>query len=64
MTTTKKALTVIEERQPEYDEAVDPDYGDEGQPDFDAGADPDYNDDFRDPDAEDGSQEWRARPQK
>jgi hypothetical protein len=46
----------VDEAQASYDDVTDPDY--------DAGADPDYGDDFRDPDAEEGSQEWRARPQK
>ena len=26
--------------------------------------DPDYDDDFRDPEAEESSQEWRYRPQR
>jgi hypothetical protein len=58
---TKKDWTHTEEQE---QAVVDPDYDEASDPDYEAGADPDYNDDFRDPEAEESSQEWRYRPQR
>jgi hypothetical protein len=45
------------EQAPDYDEAQDVDYADEGQPDFDLGADPEYGDEASQDAADEGSQE-------
>ena len=52
------------EDTPSYDEAHDVDYEDQGHPEFDEGAQVEYPEGFADEDAEEGSQEWRARSQK
>jgi hypothetical protein len=49
---------------PEYDQGADPDYDDVIQPSYDEGAQPDYDTDVADPDAQEASQEWSLRKQK
>ena len=61
MATVKKDLV----QEPDYDEARDVSYDDEGQPDYDESTQTEYSDDFGDGDADDDpSQEWYARKQK
>lgn len=50
--------------EPEYERGADPDYDDTTQASYDEGAQPDYEADFADPDAQEASQEWYARKQK
>lgn len=59
---TEEDFDIIDEA-PEADEAQTS-FDDAADPDYDAGGDPDYGDDIRDPDAQEGSQEWAARKQK
>jgi hypothetical protein len=49
------------EEQPDFDEAMDVSYEDEGQPDFDDGGQPDYEESFQEEEmADEGNQEWRG----
>jgi hypothetical protein len=57
-------LKLDPEDAPDYDEAQDVQYPDEGQPDFDEGPQVEYGEGFANADEDVGSHEWQARSQK
>jgi len=59
-----KAAGLTYDQVPDYDEAADPDDEQGPDPDYDEGSQGEFADEFRDPDSEEASQEYRPRKQK